>query len=347
MTSSESWVVFQSDDKNLNYSRLDWVQEQNTWCTQIAGASVSLTFDYYIANVWATYDPTWQQVPAVSATQDGKSVPIQPPPRTPSMENCDPNAWAQWLVLSSQDELNNHTLKIVAEGASENTPFCLLEVDVKAPVRSGVLAEANAAGSNGTATSSTTQTSSSTPSSTSPPSSSASRALSTGAIVGVVIGAVSLTFLICGALFYWYRRHRKHQYTPTDLDDDGSSIRKSPSARPLHLPKLFPRWKPTEPGWIETRPPVSLLPHIRRNSSPTPPLHVSDDSRRSSMERTESSMSEHTVGLSELGLALARDLRDERPNLDAPPLHRASRTVGEVASPVSSQATPSLHSPTS
>ncbi len=246
MTSSESWVVFESDDKNLNYSRLDWVQEQNTWCTQIAGASVSLIFDCestntsqiyigeeadlvrtlhdsdYIANVWATYDPTWQQVPAVSATQDGKSVPIQPPPRTPNRENCDPNAWAQWLVLSSQDELKNHTLKIVAEGASENTPFCLLEVDVKGPVRFGVLAEANAAGSNGTATSSTTQTSSSTYSSTSPPSWSASRGLSTGAIVGVVIGAVSLTLLLCGALFYWYRRHRKHQYTRTDMDDDGT-----------------------------------------------------------------------------------------------------------------------------
>ena len=45
MSSSESWVVFISTDKALNYSALDWMPNGNTYCTQTAGATVSLTYE--------------------------------------------------------------------------------------------------------------------------------------------------------------------------------------------------------------------------------------------------------------------------------------------------------------
>ncbi len=38
-------MVFISNDKALNYSQLDWLPNGNTWCTQTAGASVSLIYD--------------------------------------------------------------------------------------------------------------------------------------------------------------------------------------------------------------------------------------------------------------------------------------------------------------
>ncbi|RPD56712.1 hypothetical protein L226DRAFT_573785 [Lentinus tigrinus ALCF2SS1-7] len=219
MSSSESWVVFISNDKALNYSALDWMPYGNNYCTQTPGASVSLTYEYDIAYVWGSYHPA-NKLPAVSATQDGQAARILPP--NPIPNNTNPNSSLQWLVVFTQDGLKNHTLEIVADGASAATPFCLWRIDVTAPVRQqSNFAEASPVGSNATTSSSSTLSATSTvPSSTSPPSHASSRGPSTGALVGGVIGAVSLTLLICGTLFFWYRRQHKHRYAPTDLDDD-------------------------------------------------------------------------------------------------------------------------------
>ena len=162
-------------------------------------------------------------MPAVSATQDGQATRVLPP--NPIPDNTSPHAYLQWLVVFTQDELKNHTLEIVATGASAATPFCLWRVDVTTPVRSQIeLAQATSSGgSNATASSTSTlgatSTSGTGPSSTS---SASSRGPSTGALVGGVIGAIALTLLICGGLFFWYRRQHKHRYAPTDLDDDGA-----------------------------------------------------------------------------------------------------------------------------
>ena len=106
--------------------------------------------------------------------------------------------------------------------------------------------------------------------------------------------------------------------------------RKSVSLRPFFLPKVFPRRKPTgepthllchqftttdcastEQGWLETRPPVSFMPPIPSTSPPSP--IVASPVALSMSEKVPSrQVSEHTVRLSDLGLAASLGAREEK-----------------------------------
>ena len=164
-------------------------------------------------NIWAFYYPDRKTLPQITVTIDGTEHHSQDPPDA----SDDLDQWHMWEPVSvSNLKLDNHTLEIWVEEASQDNPFCFYEVAVTAPTSNALVAESGStSSSSGSATSSTAAATSS--------SNSAVKAHSSaGPIVGGVIGAVALTLIICGALFWWYRRSHKNGYARTGLDDDGT-----------------------------------------------------------------------------------------------------------------------------
>ncbi len=207
--------------------------------------------------IWGFYLPK-RDLPQLNVEVDGTFI----RPLLPASTSDNQSVWHQWEVAYVTPlDLKNHTTTLQVVEASHANPFCFWKVEALVPDRLSQLVSEP----------SSTAEITSSPTSSAIPSGSGNHT-PVGTLVGAVIAAVSLTLLLCGALFLWWRRSRQHRYRRTSLDDDGAcsdcsddhhlstklrqaesgrstpSIRKSTrsfSFKPFSLPRVFPRRKQT------------------------------------------------------------------------------------------------------
>ncbi|RPD56710.1 hypothetical protein L227DRAFT_578641 [Lentinus tigrinus ALCF2SS1-6] len=293
---ADTEVVLRNDNPLVNYTSGTWVPSSITVdggssdvkCAESPG-SVSVTYNFHSVAVWAYYSPG-SDVPQLTCTIDGRSVQVLDPPDT--SEN--PNVWWSWYVCQGQGLASqNHTVELAVTEATQEMVFCLDTFDVKTSQLSQLIQE------------STTTTTS--PSSSASAGAAAKAKTPVGAIVGFTIGGIALTLGICGALFFWYRRRKQHQYARMS-GDDGDFDRSSMHSRRQNtlLSFSFRPWgrkkQRKEPEWVEARHPVVLAPPLLEKT-----LHAQredDTESRRDFARADSYdfvPEERTVSLQDLG----------------------------------------------